>query len=160
MSQTVVNLERLELESFSHGEKFAIAMGEVSRSLGLEKLGCTLHVVPPGKAAFPFHRHHGCDEMFLILSGNGEYRLGEERIAIRAGDCLGAPAGGVAHQIINTGTEPLRYLGFSNNESFDIVEYPDSGKVGMRAGVKNNDRSTATYLGRGWLKTADYWDGE
>ncbi len=160
MSQVVVNLDALEMEDLSYGEKFSSQLGEVGRFLDLQKLGCMLHVVPPGKTAFPFHRHHGCDEMFVILSGNGEYRFGEDRIAVRAGDCLAAPAGGMAHQIINTGSEPLRYLGFSNNESFDIVEYPDSGKVGMRAGVKNNDRSTATYSARGRLAAAHYWDGE
>lgn len=161
MSQVVVNLNSLDRrESYAHGDRFAVEMGEVSLPLGLQKLGCTLHLVPPGKAAFPFHRHHGSDEMFLILSGEGEYRFGEDRIRVGAGDCLGAPAGGPAHQVINTGSEPLRYLGFSNNESFDIVEYPDSGKVGMRAGVKNNDRSTATYSARGRLSVADYWDGE
>jgi len=30
----------------------------------------------------------------------------------------------------------------------------------MRAGVKNNDRSTATYSARGRLAAAHYWDGE
>ena len=160
MSQVLVNLDALVMERFSHGEKFAGQFGEVGRALGLEKLGCMLHVIPAGKVAFPFHRHHGSDEMFLILSGRGEYRFGDDRIAVKTGDCLTAPAGGPAHQIINTGSEPLRYLGFSNNESFDIVEYPDSGKVGMRAGVKNNDRATATYSARGRLQLADYWDGE
>jgi uncharacterized cupin superfamily protein len=160
MSRVVVNLDALEMEDLSYGEKFASQLGEVGRFLDLQKLGCTLHVVPPGKTAFPFHRHHGCDEMFVILSGTGEYRFGDDRIAIKADDCLAAPAGGAAHQIINTGSEPLRYLGLSNNESFDIVEYPDSGKVGMRAGVKNNDRTTATYSARGRLAVAHYWDGE
>ncbi|HEY2008683.1 MAG TPA: cupin domain-containing protein [Rhizomicrobium sp.] len=160
MNQVLVNLDALTMESFSHGEKFAGQYGEIGRRLGLEKLGCTLHLVPPGKTAFPFHRHHGSDEMFVILSGAGEYRFGDDRMAVKAGDCLGAPAGGRAHQIVNTGSEPLRYLGFSNNESFDIVEYPDSGKIGMRAGVKNNDRATATFSARGRLVAADYWEGE
>jgi Fe-S cluster assembly ATP-binding protein len=30
----------------------------------------------------------------------------------------------------------LRYLGLSNNPPADVVEYPDSGKVGMRIGAK------------------------
>jgi uncharacterized cupin superfamily protein len=160
MSKAVVNPFDLTLNPLSHGATFAVETGEIGAALGLKKLGCMLHVVPPGKAAFPFHRHHASDEMFVILSGSGEYRFDAERIAVKAGDCLGAPAGGGAHQIINTGNEPLRYLGFSNNDSFDVVEYPDSGKVGIRAGIKNNDRSTATYRGLGRLEAADYWDGE
>jgi uncharacterized cupin superfamily protein len=160
MSKTVVNLSDLKLDPLSHGEIFAVETGQVAKALGLGKLGCMLHVVAPGKAAFPFHRHHVSDEMFFILSGSGEYRFGEERIAVKAGDCLGAPSGGAAHQIVNTGGEPLRYLGLSNNESFDVVEYPDSGKIGVLAGIKNNDRGTATYRAMGRLETANYWDGE
>ncbi|HWX89999.1 MAG TPA: cupin domain-containing protein [Rhizomicrobium sp.] len=157
---TVVSLSALKLDSLSHGDKFAVQAGEVAKALGLEKLGCMLHVVPPGKSAFPFHRHHASDEMFFILSGAGEYRFGDHRMPLKVGDCVGAPSGGPAHQIINTGTEELRYLGFSNNEGFDVVEYPDSGKVSVRAGIKSNDPGTATFRKRGRIAEADYWDGE
>jgi uncharacterized cupin superfamily protein len=163
MSKAVVNLSDLNLEPQTYGAKFSAAfgeVGEVGEALGLEKLGCMLHVVPPGKIAFPFHRHHASDEMFFILSGTGEYRFGEDRVPVKPGDCLAAPAGGAAHQIINTGSEPLRYLGFSNIESCDVVEYPDSGKVGIRAGIRNSDPATATFRKRGRLTELDYWDGE
>jgi uncharacterized cupin superfamily protein len=116
--------------------------------------------VPPGKRAFPFHRHHVADEMFFILSGTGEYRLGDQTLPLRAGDFVGAPAGGEAHQIINSGTEDLRYLGFSTVGSVDVVDYPDSGKVGVAAGIKNADFKTATYTGLGRIQKADYFDGE
>ena len=98
--------------------------------------------------------------MFLVLAGTGEYRLGDERLPIRAGDCLGAPAGGAAHQIINTGTEELRYLGFSNNGVADAVEYPDSGKIAVRVGAKGIYYVDATFKIRGRVTAADYWDGE
>jgi len=157
-----VSLDALPLERHAHGERFEVNVGEVGLALGLEGLGCMLHVVAPGKTAFPYHRHHVSDELFIILSGEGEYRIGEQRLPVRSGDCLGAPAGGEAHQIINTGREPLRYLGVSNNSPVEIVEYPDSGKIGLRAGVKASDPdySTATLRKRGWLKDADYWEGE
>ncbi len=156
----IVNLDDLPLELEGHGERFAVHRGEIGEALGLNTLGCMLHVVPPGKTAFPFHRHHGCDEMFLVLSGTGEYRLGEQRLPIRSGDCLGAPAGGEAHQVINTGSEPLRYIGFSNNAPADLVEYPDSGKIGFRVGAKGVNYVDATIRARGRLTPADYWDGE
>ena len=95
-----------------------------------------------------------------MLAGAGEYRLGDERLPIRQGDCLGAPAGGAAHQIINTGTEELRYLGFSNNGAADAVEYPDSGKISVRVGAKGIYYGDATLKLRGRLTAADYWDGE
>lgn len=159
-AKAIVNLADMPLQARAHGAKFAVHTGEVGEALGLLKLGCMLHVVPPGKTAFPFHRHHVSDEMFLVLSGSGEYRLGEERLSIRPGDCLAAPAGGAAHQIVNTGSDALRYLGFSNNADFDVVEYPDSGKISVRAGMKDGDPASATYAGRGRLTPAEYWDGE
>jgi uncharacterized cupin superfamily protein len=156
----IVNLADIPLEAEEHGKRFAVATGEVGEALGLSVLGCMLHVVPLGKIAFPFHRHHGCDEMFLILSGTGEYRIADERLPVHAGDCLGAPAGGAAHQIINTGTEELRYLGFSNNGPADLVEYPDSGKIGTRIGAKGVHFKDVTFSVRGRLVPMDYWDGE
>lgn len=154
-SKAVVSLDKLPLEHSSTGSRFEVATGEIGEALGLTGLGAMLHVVPPGKMAFPFHRHHLSDEMFVILSGAGEYRIGERRIAVKAGDCLGAPAGGEAHQIINTGKEVLRYIGFSNNSSADIVEYPDSGKIGVRAVT-----TSGTFRSHGRMTPADYWDGE
>ena len=156
----VVNPNDLSLKPLSHGEKFAAQIGEVGEALGLSHIGCMLHVVPAGKIAFPFHRHHEADEMFVILSGHGEYRYGEQRLPVKAGDCLSAPAGGEAHQIINTGREELRYLGFSNEVTAEVVEYPDSGKIGIRAGIRNHDLATTTFTARGRISTADYWDGE
>ena len=158
--QAIVNIDDIPLETEGHGARFELQRGEIGEALGLTTLGCMLHVVPPGKTAFPFHRHHGCDEMFLVLSGTGEYRLGDRRLPIRAGDCLGAPAGGEAHQVINTGAQPLRYLGLSNNSPADLVEYPDSGKIGFRVGAKGVNYADHTIRGRGRLTPTDYWDGE
>lgn len=157
----IVNIADIELDGPRvHGERFEAKTGEIGIALGLNTLGCMLHIVPPGKAAAPYHRHHGCDEMFFIVSGEGEYRVGDRRLPVRAGDCLGAPAGGEAHQIINTGTVELRYLGLSNNGNADLVEFPDSGKVSMRVGAKGIYYTDATYAGRGRLTPAEYWDGE
>jgi len=156
----VVNIADIALDQRGHGARFSAQTGEIGLALGLNVLGCMLHIVPAGKMAGPYHRHHGCDEMFYIVSGEGEYRIGEKRINVRAGDCLGAPAGGAAHQLINTGTQELRYLGLSNNPAADLVEYPDSGKISMRVGAKGVSYDNATFIQRGRLTPAEYWDGE
>ena len=158
--KAIVNVGYIPLEEESHGTRFSVHRGEIGEALGLTVLGCMLHVVPPGKTAFPFHRHHGCDEMFVILSGSGVYRIGEAWLPVRPGDCLGAPAGGEAHQIINTGSEELRYLGLSNVPPADLVEYPDSGKIGVGVGSKGIHPENATFKKRGRLTPAEYWDGE
>ena len=44
--------------------------------------------------------------------------------------------------------------------SVDLVDYPDSKKIAVAAGIKNADFRTATYAGVGRFTPADYYDGE
>jgi uncharacterized cupin superfamily protein len=159
-SKPVMNIAEVPLSDRGNGGKFVFKGARIAPLLGLEGLGCAVHVVPPGKRAFPFHRHHVLDELFFIVSGRGEYRFGEETLPLVAGDIVGAPAGSKPHQIINTGSEDLRYLGISSMSSVDVVDYPDSKKVAVGAGIRNADFKTATYVGIGRLAPADYYDGE
>jgi uncharacterized cupin superfamily protein len=156
----VMNIADVPLADRGNGKSFVLKWGRVGPLLGLDGLGCAVHVVPPGKRAFPFHRHHVLDELFFVVSGQGEYRFGDETFPLRAGDIVGAPAGSRPHQIINTGAEDLRYLGISSMSSVDVVEYPDSKKLAVGAGIKNSDFKTATYVGVGRLVPTDYYDGE
>lgn len=148
------------LHEMSGGGDFTSRIGRIGPLLGLTDLGCALQVVPPGKRALPHHRHHCADEMMLILEGEGLYRWGDERLAVKAGDLVGAPKAAQAHQLVNTGAAPLRYLTFSSNPSADVVDYPDSGKVAYRAGMIAGDRSGGTARAVGRMTVTDYWDGE
>ena len=156
----IVNFSDPTLETMKHGDTFFVRRARVAPAIGLTGLGCSVLVVPPGKRAYPFHRHHVLDELFFVVSGEGEYRFGDARYPVRAGDIIAAPAGSKAHQLINTGEEDLRYLGISSMGSVDVIDYPDSGKIAIGAGIKNADFKTATYAGVGRLAPADYWDGE
>lgn len=158
--QRIVNIAELALQDAGNGKAFQAKVGRAGPMLGLKKLGCSLTVVPPGKRAWPIHRHHVMDELFYIVSGNGEVRLDDQTLAVRAGDLIASPAGAEAHQIINIGGSELRYLALSDIATVDIIEYPDSGKVGMAAGVKDGDLKTATYKAMGRVTPADYFDGE
>ena len=160
MTQAIVTLDKLPLEAGSMGTRFAASEAAVGAPLGLKGVGAKLYIVPPGKTAVPFHRHHTADEMFVILSGSGVYRIGDRRLPFGAGDCLGAPAGGDAHQIINTGGEPLRYLAISNNTIADVVEYVDSGRIRVDVGASGFHEHNATFGQGGKLQPFDYWEGE
>jgi uncharacterized cupin superfamily protein len=159
-TRSIVNIADVPLQDSGHGDAFAVKLGRIGPLIGSTGIGCRLHVVPSGKRAFPFHRHHVIHELFFIVTGTGEYRLGKEKHAIREGDVIAAPAGGEAHQIINTGGGELRYLAFSSKSEVDVVEYPDSGKFSTIAGVKNADFRNATFRYLGRPAPADYWDGE
>lgn len=131
----------------------------VGTKIGARDLGYNLTVLPPGKVQCPFHNHHGEEEMFLILDGEGELRFGDKRYPIRRHDVIACPTGGpeVAHQIINTGTTDLRYLALSTLRDIDVCEYPDSGKVGVTAGRDGAVTLHKRFRGE---NTVDYYDRE
>ena len=89
-----------------------------------------------------------------------DYRIGDRRISFTAGACLGAPAGGEAHQIFNTGSQELRYIAFSNNTNADVLEYPDSGRVRIDVGAGGFHDPDGTFKQGGLLQPLGYWDGE
>ena len=165
MSETVkpvMNIADVPLSDNAHGEAFAAKIGSFGGKIG-SNMGVMLHVVEPGKKAFPFHAHHMTQELFVILEGEGTYRFGSESYPVKAGDVLAAPTGGpeVAHQIINTGKTTLKYLGISANPTGvgDVVEYPDSGKFGVAARFDRETGKGLRYIGRAET-SLDYWDGE
>lgn len=160
----VINLDEVKLDRFTHGDKFETLDGAVGPQVGARQLGCSLNVVPPGKRAYPFHCHHVNEELFVVLQGSGSVRIGDREFPIRAGDVIGAPAGGreTAHQIVNTSGEELRYLSISTMIPTEVVEYPDSDKVAVHVGsAPGEDPGARTFSFRGRLgPKLDYWDGE
>lgn len=144
-------------------ETFGATVAPVGKPLGLRGLGCMYVTVEPGKRGFPFHNHLGNDEMFVILEGEGTYRFGDGEHAVKAGDVCGAPKGGpeTAHQLINTGDVPLKYLGISTMRDPEVVEYPDSGKYSAIAIAPGQDFMSAHLRVVGRTEDGlDYWDGE
>ena len=156
----IINIENVPLAEHGDGGAFVAKIGRAAPLVGSIGLACTLTVIPPGKRAYPFHRHHVNHELFYILSGSGEYRLDEKRLPLRAGDLVGAPAGKEAHQIANTSSSELRFLAFSTMSEVDVVDYPNTGKIGVAAGIKNADFKNATFKALGRMTPADYFEGE
>ena len=162
-TKPVINLDDVPLRENSHGEAFGARIGSFGHMIGSTGIGCMLHVVEPGKKAFPFHVHHAIHELFVILEGEGEYRFGDQSYKVRKNDVMAAPTGGpeVAHQVINTGDKPLKYLGISTRVDTEVVEYPDSNKFAVMSRFDWNNPSGGgvRYVGRRET-SLDYWDGE
>ena len=74
-------------------DKFDVERAFLGDRLGLSKLGINVTQVAPGRTAYPFHSHRANDELFYILSGQGELRLGSARHGVKAGDIVGCPLG-------------------------------------------------------------------
>lgn len=162
----VVNIDELEWQPGSEGERFASARKRLAAAAGGAQIGCTLFEVPPGKRAFPFHSHSSNEESIYILEGAGTLRLGADQVKVRAGDYITMPAElELAHQLINSGAAPLRYLCFSTMKLPEIVRYPDSGKLGMMTAAQGAPKDWPDFRGRAFLllkegASLDYYDGE
>ena len=148
----------------SAAARFEAKTGVIGARIGAQKLGYNVTAVPPGKRAWPFHNHPAKEEMFFVLQGNGEVRIGEARYPIRTGDVIACPAGGAetAHQIINSGSEELRYLAVSTEHSLEMAQYPDAGKFMVKAESGTAQYGTPqrfAFVGRETLSVAS-WDGE
>ncbi len=155
-----MNLDEVEFEDVEDNGYYTSKRGRISDRIGARKLGYNLTVLPPGKAQCPFHSHRGEEEMFFILEGEGELRFGDQRYPIRQHDVIACPTGGpdVAHQIINTGSAPMRYLALSNVVDIEICEYPDSGKIMAASGHRGEkDRLWKMFRAQ---DTVEYYDGE
>lgn len=165
MAHPIINIDDLEFMEIAHGDRFGARMGAIGGRIGARKLGYNLTVVPPGKRAFPRHNHHVNEEMFFVIAGAGELIVGDAAHTLRQGDVVACPPGdqATAHQIVNTSDEEeLRYLAVSTCEYPEIVDYPDSGKFGVREVTGRDADGMPTgflYVGR-VEDNRDYWEGE
>ncbi len=97
--------------------------GEVRGVLGTEvKFLCTSShtaggfsilevVLPKGRGAPP--HHHPWDEAYYLISGGVEFHLGDNRLAMAAGDFIYAP-GGTVHGFTGASEAPARMLVFDS----------------------------------------------
>jgi uncharacterized cupin superfamily protein len=158
IAQRVVNIDELQLEPGTKGDKFAWRSARIGPKLGAKDLGYSYDVVPPGKRACPFHSHHAEEEMFFIVKGSGTLRYGNETRKVRAGDFICCPTGGpeTAHQLVNDSTEELAYISVSTMAVAEICEYPDSKKIGAFGGKTPSRLKHMTPSDGG----IDYWKDE
>ncbi|WP_095143679.1 cupin domain-containing protein [Pseudomonas sp. Irchel s3b6] len=172
MPPAIINLDQAELQPLPDGFaptgatalRYAPRIARLGQQLHSQKLGYSLIALPPGMRGFPFHSHRVNEEMFYVVAGEGEVRLGDQVFAIRAGDVIACPAGGpeTAHQIINTSSGELRYLAVSTQQSPEICQYPDTGKYTVMDDFRVDTEGNAT----GFVAVAneadgvDYWERE
>ena len=151
-----------QTRALANGDCFEVMMAPLAELVGGKKLGANVTTVPPGKAAFPLHHHYANEEHFFILRGTGVLRFGGATYPVKPGDYIVAPSGGPehAHQLINTGSEDLAYLGISTLISPEVVGYPDTGKTGV-AVVPFGASGPARFLvAASDREKTGYWDGE
>ncbi len=127
----------------------------VGHRLGAELIGGSLYELEPGDRLWPYHLHHSNEEWLLVVRGRPTLRSPEGEQELREGDVVCFPRGAAgAHQVSNRTDSPIRVLMLSTLLLPEIVEYPDSGKVGARDA--KGERLLMARPG----PQLDYWDGE
>ena len=130
-------------------------MSRLGPKLGAGLTGASLYELPPGQALCPYHYEYGEEEWLLVVAGRPSLRDPEGTHALEPWDVVFFPRGpGGAHQVRNDGEETARVLMWSNVLHPTATVYPDSDKVAIWTGNRDDDvvvpRSSAV----------DYWYGE
>ena len=113
---------------FTHG---GVGMAGLGRRLGAELLGATVYELQPGSRWADLHLHHANEEMIFVLAGRPTLRTLDGERDLVPGEVVACPTGRRgAHRLDNRADEPARVLIVSTKISPELVEYPDSGKVG------------------------------
>lgn len=100
-----------------YGIDYKLLMGQANFNPEIENfcmqgmLYVAYAMLQPGKA-YEAHSHADHEEVYFIISGNGEICINDEVRKIRDGDAVYIPGGDV-HSISNTGDEFLVFLAFS-----------------------------------------------
>ncbi|NNE88635.1 MAG: cupin domain-containing protein [Silicimonas sp.] len=100
----------------------------LARSTGLNEIDFAIIEVAPGDESTEHHKHHHEEECLYVLEGEGVARIGAASHAVKSGDFIGYPAGGLAHSLHNTGSTPLRCISVSQRKAHDVSDYPRKGK--------------------------------
>ena len=150
------NIEEPEFE-YDPGdpEGFRAGMFRPGPDLGASMLGASVYELPPGQALCPYHYEYGDEEWLVVLRGTATVRTpeGEERLGPWDVTCFPEGPSG-AHQVRNASEDTIRVLMFSTRNAPAAAVYPDSDKIAIFTGNREDDvmvrRSSAV----------DYYDGE
>jgi uncharacterized cupin superfamily protein len=133
----------------------------VARQAGAQGLGATLHELPPGGTAYPYHFHYANEELMVVLSGRPSLRTADGWEELEPGDVVAHPRGAEgAHQVTNRGDEPVRFLVVSEMNGPEVVIYPDSDKVGARSDAPAPNKPGELWKVFRASDEVDYFDGE
>jgi uncharacterized cupin superfamily protein len=136
-------------------EPYRAGMDRLGPKIGAERIGASIYELPPGQSICPYHFEYGEEEWLLVLEGEATVRHpgGEEQLGPWDLTCFPAGPEG-AHEVRNDGTETIRILMFSDVHTPGATSYPDSGKIGIWTGIKEDDVMVRR------SSKVDYFDGE
>jgi uncharacterized cupin superfamily protein len=136
-------------------EGFRAGLFRFGTQLGAKDTGTSVYELPPGQSICPYHYEYGEEEWALVLQGRPTLRTPDGTEQLEPFDVVFFPMGPAgAHQIRNDTDEPARVLMWSTVVVPTATAYPDSDKVGIWTGVKEEDVMVVR------SSNVDYYHGE
>ena len=134
---------------------YACSAVRVGKRIGAARMGMSVYDLPPGQSICPYHYEYGEEEWLLVLEGNPTLRTpaGEEQIGPM--EMVFFPTGPEgAHRVYNRTGAAVRVLMFSTRKEVAVAVYPDSDKVGIFTGRKEDNVMVRK------SSNVEYFDGE
>ncbi len=154
----MANIYQPEFDEPRERPGFLAQRARISRQAGSQRVGLSLWEVGPGEAAYPYHYHFTEEELVVVLAGRPSLRTPDGWRELAEGEVVAFPRGEAgAHQLMNRGEEPVRFLSFSTNGEPDLVMYVDSGKLGAFERLAGAAGFGALFR---IADEVDYYDGE
>jgi len=139
----------------SDPDGFRSGLYRFGKLIGMSKLGASVYDLPPGQSICPYHYEYGEEEALLVLEGTPTLRHPGGSELLAPWDAVAFPEGPEgAHAVRNDTTETVRVLMFSTVSVPAATVYPDSGKVGVWTGNRDDDLMVHRESG------VDYFHGE
>jgi uncharacterized cupin superfamily protein len=121
-------------------EGFRAGMFRFGPRLGAERTGASVYELPPGQAVCPYHYEYGEEEWALVLEGRPTLRTPDGSEQLEPFDVAFFPRGpDGAHLIRNETDSAVRVLMWSEVVTPAATVYPDSDKIGIWTGNKDDD---------------------
>ena len=131
MTKAINPLEVPESNQTSYPEAFREANQRrwnrrVGDQFGLSNFGVNITRIVPGGQSSSRHWHSRQDEFVYVLAGEPVLETNAGEQALRAGMCVGFPAGAEdGHRFVNRGAEDVLLLVVGDRTAGDEVSYPD-----------------------------------
>lgn len=117
-------------KSSGYPEPFFSLMGARSKrklgeAFGLRNFGVNLTELHPGGQSALLHTHTKQDEFIYILQGTPTLIMEDGQQVLTPGMCVGFPAGGTGHHLINRSQTTVVYIEIGDRTPGDEGKYPE-----------------------------------
>ena len=137
----IVNVNALDFKYDGEDpEGFRSGLKRFGALVGAQRTGISIYELPPGQAICPYHYEYAEEEWLIVLEGEPTLRVPDGERTLQPWDVCVFPVGPEgAHGVRNDTGAVVRVLMFGEVKVPAATVYPDSDKIGIWTGNKDDD---------------------